>query len=93
MEKIKSAFRNFKSKAKNYGFWISLCSAILLVLGNFGIKLNVPYIEEVVSSVLGVFVLLGVISNPKEGKGYIDNIVKKKDVEIIDSANEKISDK
>lgn len=70
---MKNFLNNLKEKVKNYGFWISLCSAVMLVISNFGLEIDVPYVEEIISSILGVLVILGVISNPKEGKGYIDS--------------------
>lgn len=90
---MKNFFNNLKEKMKNYGFWISLCSAVLLVISNFGLKIDAPYVEEIISSILGVFVVLGVISNPKEGKGYIDSANKSQnqvDENSVDSEDSEV---
>lgn len=61
-----------KNKYKNYGLWISLASSILMLLQAFGLKFDMPYVNEIITSILGVFVALGIISNPSDGNGYID---------------------
>jgi phi LC3 family holin len=67
---------NLKQKFKNYGFWMSLTAAVILVLQtigkNFGFSVNDEAITSVVNSILGILILLGIISNPTSGKGYID---------------------
>ncbi len=54
---------------RSYGFWMSLCAAILLVvqtiLHRFEIQIDQPFVQEIISAVLAVFVILGVISKPK----------------------------
>lgn len=61
-----------KEKFKNYGLWISLISAVLMILQSLGLKFDMPYINEVITSILGVLVALGIISNPSDGNGYSD---------------------
>jgi len=66
-----------KQKIKTYGFWISLTAAILVVLkvlGNaFSFYVNEELILGVVSSVCGVFVVLGFIHKPNEEKNKNEN--------------------
>lgn len=62
-----------KERFKNYGFWISLVSGIIMVMQAMGLRVNVPYVNEVITAVLGVFVVLGIINNPKDGNGYTDS--------------------
>ncbi len=62
-----------KEKFRNYGLWISLISAVLMILQSMGLKFDLPYINEVITSILGVLVALGIISNPSDGTGYSDN--------------------
>lgn len=67
-----------KEKIKNYGFWISLISSVILLVQAFGVKIDVPYINEIVTAILGVFVTLGIISDPSTGSGYLDEDKKNK---------------
>ncbi|MGD9901009.1 MAG: phage holin [Spirochaetales bacterium] len=68
---------NLKQKVKNYGFWISLAAALILVLQTIGealgFKIDNELIMGIVTSVCGVFVVLGIISDPTSGSGYSDN--------------------
>ena len=56
---------------------MSLTAAIILVvqaLGRaFGFSVNDEMITSVASSVCGVLVVLGIISNPASGSGYLDD--------------------
>lgn len=61
-----------KDKLKNYGFWLSLAGAIVIFLQAVGIRMNVPYVNEIITSFMGILVVLGIISNPSSGKGYKD---------------------
>lgn len=67
------------SKWRNYGLWVSLVSAILLAAQAFGAIFNFQIAPEkydeimtAVNALLGVLVVLGIVSNPKEGTGYTD---------------------
>lgn len=68
-----------KSKWSNYGVWVSLTAALLLVVQTvgaiFGVEFTPDKYDEVttaVNAVLGVLVVLGIVSNPEAGKGYTD---------------------
>ena len=61
-----------KGKFRNYGLWISIISAILMLLQAMGLKFDLPYVNEIITSILGVLVTLGIISNPSDGSGYSD---------------------
>lgn len=61
-----------KDKIKNKGFWVSLISAVLMILQAAGLKIDAPYVNEVAASVLGLLVILGIISDPSSGSGYFD---------------------
>ncbi|MCM3492832.1 phage holin family protein [Paenibacillus lactis] len=67
------------SKWRNYGLWVSIVSAVLLVVASLGKLFGFTLTEELsadimaaVASILGLLVILGIISNPKEGTGYKD---------------------
>ncbi len=55
---------NWKNRLTNYNFWISLCSAVLLILQAFNFKFDVAYISEIVTAILGLLVVIGIISDP-----------------------------
>lgn len=56
-----------KEKFRNYGLWISLISAVLMILQSMGLKFDLPYINEVITSILGVLVALGI----KIGRAHV----------------------
>lgn len=59
-----------RSVYRSYGFWMSLSAAVLLVvqtvLQRLGIQIDKPFIQEIISAVLAVLVILGVIAKPKK---------------------------
>jgi len=68
------------NKWRNYGMWVSIVAAVLLVAQASGDLFGFTLTEELNTkimalavAVLGLLVLLGIISNPKEGKGYKDD--------------------
>lgn len=58
-----------KDKLKSYNFWITLVSAIILLLQVFGEKFNFKidstFIIDVTTALCSIFVILGIISVPK----------------------------
>ncbi|MGG4090580.1 phage holin [Paenibacillus lautus] len=67
------------SKWRNYGLWMSLVAAVLLILSAVGKVFGFEISEELSTNItglavaiLGLLVILGIISNPKEGTGYTD---------------------
>lgn len=60
-------------KWRNYGLWVSLASLILLILQAAGVEINTGQYNEIVNAILGLLVAAGIISNPKEGQGYLDS--------------------
>ncbi|MGN0789198.1 MAG: hypothetical protein ACI4MY_04605 [Christensenellales bacterium] len=54
-----------KEKLKSYNFWLSVISAILVALSTINGELNIPYIDKVLTAVLGVFAVSGIVSKPK----------------------------
>lgn len=59
-----------KNRIKSYSFWVSLASAILLLVQTVGRPLGLVIDEatymSIVNSVLGVFVVLGIVSHPAQ---------------------------
>lgn len=48
-------------KMKSVKFWLSLTSAVVLVMQLLGLKISAPYINEIASAVCSVFVILGIM--------------------------------
>lgn len=59
-------------KYRNYGLWLSIFALIPLVCEGYGLDILPKNYEEIITTLLAVLVALGVISNPKDGKGYTD---------------------
>ena len=63
---------NFSTQLKSYSFWLGIASALLLLVQSIGEPLGLEINEEaymsVINAVLGVFVVLGIISNPASQK-------------------------
>ena len=55
---------NWKNRLTNYNFWISIFSAVLLILQAFKIEFVVAYVNEIFTAVLGLLVVIGIISDP-----------------------------
>lgn len=72
-----------KNRLKNYSFWVSLASAVLLLVQAVGKPLGLVINEEIymsiVNSVLGVFVVLGIITHPAQN--LINNMEKEEQME------------
>jgi uncharacterized membrane protein len=62
-----------KEKLKNYGLWISFAALTLLFLQDAGIAISPDKFNLYVNSLLGILVLLGIVSDPKSGKFFVDN--------------------
>ena len=70
-------WQNLKAKFHNYGFWVSLVGAIIMFLQSIGINIAGD-VNEIVSGICSILVVLGIASNPNSGKGYIDKVKPKK---------------
>ncbi len=71
-------WQNLKSKLGNYGFWISLTSAVVVFLQSIGVKVDNEIACQIVGSFCSILVVLGIVSNPSIGRGYIDKPKTKK---------------
>lgn len=69
-----------KDKMKTYNFWISLVSAVLLLVriigDNYGFDVDAGLVMDITTGVCGIFVILGIISVPQkmENGKIIDNL-------------------
>lgn len=55
---------NWKNRLTNYNFWISLFSAVLLILQALKIEFDIAYVNEIFTAVLGLLVVIGIMSDP-----------------------------
>ena len=55
---------NWKNRLTNYNFWISIFSAMLLILQALKIEFDIAYVNEIFTAVLGLLVVIGIISDP-----------------------------
>ena len=55
---------NWKNRFTNYNFWISIFSAILLILQALKIEFDFLYVNEIFTAVLGLLVVIGIINDP-----------------------------
>lgn len=79
------------NKLKTTGFWISLTGAVILVLqvigGAFGFKINSELINNLVSSICGVLVIVGVLIPSKQENNKINFLAGSSD-ENLNSSNQ-----
>ena len=84
---------NWKNRLTNYNFWVSIVSAIILVLQALKDKLDFVYVNEVFTAVLGLLVVLGIINDPTKStksqtKTQVDNSTNEKTEEQLKPENE-----
>ena len=63
-----------KERMKNAGFWVSILSALFLILGAFGVQIADTTADTVISVVCSVLVVFGIVSDPTKGVGYLDAV-------------------
>lgn len=58
--------KNFFNKFKNYGFWVSLSSAVVLLINSlgriFGFSVENKLVEDLILSFAGVLLVLGLVT-------------------------------
>lgn len=54
----------WKNRLTNYNFWISIVSAVLLILQAFDFEYDIAYVNEIATAVLGLLVVIGIINDP-----------------------------
>lgn len=62
-----------KERIKNCGFWVSLIGSVFLILGAFGIEIADETANAIINGICSALVVLGIISDPTAGKGYLDS--------------------
>ena len=64
-----------KNRLTNYNFWISMFSAVLLILQALKIEFDIAYVNEIFTAVLGLLVVVGIIIAILIGKIFATAIV------------------
>lgn len=88
----------WKNRLKNYNFWISIVSAVLLILQAFHINFDIAYINEIATAVLGLLVVIGIINDPTKTvvssteKKDVNNIVETNKIEVLEENKETMQD-
>lgn len=54
-----------KDKLKSYEFWVSVISAVLVVLQTMSMKIDVPHITEITTAFLGALSVAGILKKSK----------------------------
>ncbi len=63
-----------KDRIKNIGFWVSLVSSVILILGAFGVEIGDELANAIINGVCSLLVVFGIVSDPTTGMGYLDGI-------------------
>ncbi len=74
---------NWKNRLTNYNFWISMFSAVLLILQALKIEFDIVYINEIFTAVLGLLVVIGIISDPTRTSVKTSETTKTQDNEKV----------
>lgn len=61
------------SKWSNLGLWVSIGSLIYLLLGDMGFTIAPDKYNMYIDAIFSILIMAGIVSNPKEGKFYIDS--------------------
>jgi len=66
----------FKEKLKSKCFWTAIAGIIIILLQGFGVRFNVPILNEAIASVGALLVFLGVIipNRPKDDEMKSDEM-------------------
>ena len=54
---------NIKEKLKSYEFWVSVASAVMVLLQTISIRVDIPYINEVTMAFLSLLTVAGILKN------------------------------
>jgi len=57
---------------RNKGLWLSIAAFIPMLLKGFNIDMLPANYDEIVNALLGILVIAGILSNPTDNTGYLD---------------------
>ena len=69
--------KNFFNKFRSYSFWVSLSAAVIILLNALGklmgFTIENKIVEDVIMSVAGLLVVLGIVTNTSTNSGDDQN--------------------
>ncbi len=74
--------KNLKIKIRTKSFWMSIISGVVLILQALGVKVDVPYLNEIVGSICSLLVLVGVFTAPLEAENKQTATTKTEDEQL-----------
>lgn len=85
--------KNFFQKFKDYGFWVSLAGAVVLLLNcfgkAFGFSVQNQVVEDCIMAIAGVLVVLGIVTGkPKFLQNGEDENSPENDQDLIEKEND-----
>ena len=81
----------WKNRLTNYNFWISIVSAVLLILQNFDVHFDIANFNEIVTGVLGLLVVIGIINDPTKSSTTTGESLNKNKGDTVEELQEVIS--
>ena len=89
--------KKFKQTIKKYSFWTGLSGAVVLLVNAlakcFGFEIDNKLIEDIIMSVCGVLVALGIVCVPIKTETQDSDEQTKEDTQTQEETNTKESDK
>ena len=76
-----------KEKLRNKGFWLGLIGAVIMFLQAIGIKVDVPAVNEIISALMAILVVLGVVTNSTAEDGEQEDGQKEQTQEDADDSS------
>lgn len=70
----------WNNRLTNYNFWISIVSAVLLILQAFKLEFDVAYANEIITAVLGLLVVIGIINDPTKSSSKTTSTTTKNEI-------------
>lgn len=75
MAKFKAILKSIGARLNNTGSVLALMGIIINILIQFGVKLDVEWINDTVNAICSLFIFFGVLNSPIEStKAYIPGI-------------------
>lgn len=53
-----------KSRWTSYDFWIGVAGAVIVLLQAIGTKVDLPYLEQVMTAFIGLLAVVGILRKP-----------------------------
>lgn len=81
-----------KEKMKSYNFWVSLASAVILILkvigAQVGFTIDANFANDLITSLCSILVLLGIIVTPTSSSKVVSQIIETKQLDETTNNNQ-----